>query len=80
MCRLIAVIGYTALEIIYERADSDRPLMGLITFSWWFANYEWLVVDKNYLIEEELNILNNLISGYFYFAEIQSIRHRLRLY
>lgn len=34
MCHLIAVIGYTALEIIYERADSDRPLMGLITFSW----------------------------------------------
>lgn len=34
-----------------------------------------VVIAKNYLIEEELKILNNLVSGYFDFAEIQAIRH-----
>lgn len=32
-------------------------------------------IAKNYLTEEELKILNNLVSGYFDFAEIQAIRH-----
>ena len=34
-----------------------------------------VIIDKNYLTEEELKILNNLVSGYFDFAEIQAIRH-----
>ena len=34
-----------------------------------------VVIAKNYLTEEELKILNNLVSGYFDFAEIQAIRH-----
>ena len=33
------------------------------------------VIAKNYLNEEELKVLNNLVSGYFDFAEIQAIRH-----
>ncbi len=33
------------------------------------------IIAKNYLTEEELKILNNLVSGYFDFAEIQAIRH-----
>ena len=34
-----------------------------------------VVITKNYLTEEELKILNILVSGYFDFAEIQAIRH-----
>ena len=34
-----------------------------------------VIIAKNCLIEDELKILNNLVSGYFYFAEIQAIRH-----
>ncbi len=34
-----------------------------------------VVIAKNYLTEEELKILNNLVSGYFDFPEIQAIRH-----
>ena len=32
-------------------------------------------VAKNYLKEDELKVLNNLVSGYFDFAEIQAMRH-----
>ena len=32
-------------------------------------------IAKNYLTEDELKILNNLVSGYFDFAEIQAMRH-----
>ena len=35
-----------------------------------------VVIAKNYLTEEELKVLNNLVSGYFDFAEIQAIRHK----
>lgn len=35
-----------------------------------------VVIAKNYLNEEELKVLNNLVSGYFDFAEIQAIRHK----
>jgi len=70
-----AAHGHTAPEIIYERADSDKPFMGLTTFSGDLPIMSDVVIAKNYLTEEELKILNNLVSGYFDFAEIQAIRH-----
>ena len=70
-----AVHGHTAPEVIYERADSDKPFMGLTTFSGDLPIMSDVVIAKNYLTEEELKILNNLVSGYFDFAEIQAIRH-----
>jgi len=72
-----AAHGHTAPEIIYERADSDKPFMGLTTFSGDLPIMSDVVIAKNYLTEEELKILNNLVSGYFDFAEIQAIRHNL---
>ena len=33
-------------------------------------------IGKNYLSADELKVLNNIVSGYFDFAEIQAIRHR----
>ena len=71
-----ATHGHTASEVIYERADSSKPFMGLTTFSGELPIMSDVVVAKNYLTEEELKILNNLVSGYFDFAEIQAIRHK----
>ena len=70
-----ATLGHTASEVIYERADSNKPFMGLTTFSGDLPIMSDVVIAKNYLSEEELKILNNLVSGYFDFAEIQAIRH-----
>lgn len=70
-----ATHGYTASEVIYERADSEKPFMGLTTFKGDIPVFSDVVIAKNYLSEEELKVLNNLVSGYFDFAEIQAIRH-----
>lgn len=70
-----AVHGHTAPEVIYERANSDKPFMGLTTFKGDLPVMSDVRIAKNYLTEEELKILNNLVSGYFDFAEIQAIRH-----
>lgn len=70
-----ATHGHTASEVIYERADSKKPFMGLTTFKGDIPVLSDVVIAKNYLSEEELKVLNNLVSGYFDFAEIQAIRH-----
>ena len=70
-----AAHGHTAAEVIYERADSEKPFMGLTNFTGSFPTKKDILVAKNYLDEKELKILNNLVSGYFDFAEIQAIEH-----
>lgn len=70
-----AAHGHTASEVIYERADFQKPFMGLTTFKGDIPVLSDVVIAKNYLSEEELKVLNNLVSGYFDFAEIQAIRH-----
>ncbi|MCD7730169.1 MAG: virulence RhuM family protein [Oscillospiraceae bacterium] len=71
-----AAHGHTAAEVIYERADAEQPFMGLKNFSGTFPLKKDISVAKNYLNEDELKILNNLVSGYFDFAEISAIEHR----
>ena len=71
-----AAHGHTASEVIYERADAEKPFMGLTTFKGEIPVLQDVVIAKNYLTEEELKVLNNLVSGYFDFAEIQAIRHK----
>lgn len=70
-----ATHGHTASEVIYERADSEKPFMGLTTFKGDIPILSEVVIAKNYLSEKELRVLSNLVSGYFDFAEIQAIRH-----
>ena len=70
-----AAHGHTAAEVIYERADAEKPFMGLTTFSGDFPTAKDIGIAKNYLTEDELKVLNNLVSGYFDFAEIQAMRH-----
>ena len=67
--------GHTAAEVIYERADASQPFMGLKSFSGDFPVLKDISIAKNYLNDEELKILNNIVSGYFDFAEIQAMRH-----
>ena len=70
-----AAHGHTAAEVIFERADAEQPFMGLRTFSGDFPTKKDIGVAKNYLDEKELKVLNNIVSGYFDFAEIQAMRH-----
>lgn len=70
-----AAHGHTAGEVIYERVDAEQPFMGLKNFSGDFPTLKDIGIAKNYLNEEELKILNNIVSGYFDFAEIQAMRH-----
>ena len=70
-----AAHGHTAAEVIYQRADADKPFMGLRTFKGEMPVLSDVKVAKNYLDENELKILNNLVSGYFDFAEVQAMRH-----
>ena len=71
-----AAHGHTAAEVIYERADSDKPFMGLTVFAGDHPSLKEVVIAKNYLTEEELKVLNNLVSGYFDFAEIQAMKRK----
>ena len=70
-----ATHGQTASELIFNRADAAKPFMGLTSFSGDFPVKKDIGIAKNYLTAEELKILNNLVSGYFDFAEIQAMRH-----
>ena len=71
-----AAHGHTAAEVIYERADAEKPFMGLTSFKGELPALKDIGIAKNYLNEDELKILNNLVSGYFDLAEINAIEHR----
>ena len=70
-----AAHGHTAAEIVFERADADKPFMGLQTFAGDFPTLQDVGIAKNYLTKDELAILNRLVSGYFDFAEVQAMQH-----
>lgn len=70
-----ATHGQTASELIYHRADAEQPFMGLTTFKGTHPTQADVVIAKNYLSEEELRKLNNMVSGYFDFAENRALEH-----
>ena len=67
--------GHTAAEIIYDRADAEKDFMGMTSFKGKWPRLRDAQIAKNYLSPEELKILNNIVSGYFDFAEVQALRH-----
>lgn len=71
-----AAHGHTAAEVIYHRADAEQPMMGLTSFHGDHPTLKDAKIAKNYLKEDELKILNNLVSGYFDFAEVQAMKRR----
>ena len=68
-----AAHGHTAAEIIYQRADSEQPNMGVTCFPGENLLRRDTEVAKNYLGEEELNLLNRIVTAYLELAEIQAL-------
>ena len=72
----VAAHGKTAAELVYERADAKKPNMGLTNFKGDYITSDDVEVAKNYLSEEELNVLNLIVSQYLDFAELQATRQK----
>ena len=70
-----ATHGQTAAEVIFNRADAEKEFMGLTSFRGTHPTKAEVVVAKNYLSETELRKLNNMVSGYFDFAENRALDH-----
>ena len=69
-----AITGNTAAEIIHQRANSQQDNMGLTNWRGDKVRKQDIVIAKNYLNEEELKSLNNLVEQYLIFAEGQAMR------
>jgi len=68
-----AVHEHTAAEVIYERVDSDKPLVGMTNFKGDYITKEDVKIAKNYLTENELKRLNLLVSQFLDYAEFQAL-------
>lgn len=71
-----AVHGHTAAELISERADAKKPLMGLTSFKGNYVTAADAHIAKNYLSEPEIKQLNLIVSLYLDFAELQATNGR----
>lgn len=69
-----AITGKTAAEIIHKRADSTKRNMGLTSWRGEKPRKQDVVIAKNYLTEEELRPLNNLVEQYLIYAQGQAMR------
>ncbi len=74
-----AITGKTAAEIIVQRVDSDKPNMGLTNWRGTKPRKQDVGIAKNYLKENELEALNNLVEQYLIFATGQAMR-RIPMY
>jgi hypothetical protein len=71
-----AAHGHTAAEIVFERADAEKPFMGLTAFKGAAPQKNEITVAKNYLSKEELEILNRLVSAYLDIAEVNALQRK----
>ncbi len=71
-----AVHEHTAAEVIYERVDSDKPMVGMTNFKGNYITRDDVKIAKNYLTEKELQRLNLLVSQFLDFAEFQALEMR----
>ncbi|MDR2036346.1 MAG: virulence RhuM family protein [Bacteroidales bacterium] len=71
-----AAHGHTAAEVIFQRANAELPFMGLTAFKGKKPTKQEITVAKNYLTEEELALLNRLVSAYLDIAEINAIQQK----
>ena len=69
-----AVHSQTAAELIYDRVDSEKPLIGMTNFKGDYITKDDVKIAKNYLSEIELTRLNLLVSGFLDFAEFQALK------
>lgn len=69
--------GHTAAEVIHQRADAAKPFMGLkTTRPGGIVRKEDVSIAKNYLNEDELQVLNRIVMAYIEFAELQALRRK----
>lgn len=74
-----AITGQTAAEIVHSRVDADKPNMGLTNYRGPKVRKQDIATAKNYLTEDELAALNNLVEQYLIFAQGQAMR-RIPMY
>ena len=70
--------GHTASELIYQRADSNKPNMGLTNFKGTMPTKKESEIAKNYLNENELEALNRIVTAYFEFAELSALNRETK--
>jgi len=68
-----AVHEHTAAEVIYNRVDNDKPMVGMTNFKGNYITRDDVKIAKNYLTEGELQRLNLLVSQFLDFAEFQAL-------
>ena len=68
-----AVHGNTVAEMLYQRADSTQPNMGLTNFKGGKPTKQEAEIAKNYLSVNELTLLNRMVTAYIEMAEIQAM-------
>jgi Virulence protein len=71
-----AAHGNTAAEVIYKRINADLPHLGLTHFKGETPTLQETQVAKNYLNEEELNVLNRMVTAYLELAELQALNRK----
>ena len=71
-----AVHEHTAAEVIYDRVDREKPLVGMTTFDGDYVTKADVCIAKNYLTEKELQTLNLLIARFLDYAELQALEER----
>lgn len=75
-----ATHGHTAAEVIFYRVDSNKDNIGLTNFKGNYPTKTETEIAKNYLTDEELNILNRMVSAYLDIAEINALdRHPMNM-
>ena len=65
---------HTAAEVVYERVNAEKPMVGMTNFKGNYITKEDVQIAKNYLTEQELTYLNLLVSQYLDFAEVQALQ------
>lgn len=71
-----AAHGHTAAEIIYQRIDASKPKLGLTYTKGSKPTKQETEIAKNYLDENELAILNRMVTAYLEIAEIQALNRQ----
>ena len=64
---------HTAAELIHERVDADKPMVGMTNFDGTYITEDDVKIAKNYLTEKELEYLRLLVSQFLDFAELQAL-------
>lgn len=67
--------GHTAAEVIFQRADAEKDFMGLTTWRGAMPTKHEAEIAKNYLTEDEVDMLNRIVNLYLDFAELQARSH-----